>query len=153
MKIRTLICSLVLMLSAESHAGDVLPYQVLVEGEGRPVYLIPGLASPGLVWDDLATRLRAAGYQTPRSDPGRVCRSAAVAPATISCRKCEARLPKNSNQTPVRNRSLSATAWAVSWRSGWPPRCLMRSPLRWRWMACHNLGALHDASATAENQS
>jgi len=63
-KIRTLICSLVLMLSAESHAGDVLPYQVLVEGEGRPVYLIPGLASPGLVWDDLATRLRAAGYQT-----------------------------------------------------------------------------------------
>lgn len=40
------------------------PYHVETEGEGRPIYLIPGLASPGSVWNDLAERLRSRGYQT-----------------------------------------------------------------------------------------
>lgn len=44
---------------AESPAFDME-----VRGEGRPVFMIPGLASPGSVWEDLAGQLRGLGYQT-----------------------------------------------------------------------------------------
>lgn len=64
MKFQTMIALLVLTASTALNASNDRAYQVVVEGEGRPVYLIPGLASPGLVWDDLAARLRDAGYQT-----------------------------------------------------------------------------------------
>ncbi len=45
-------------------ADEPRPYRVDSAGEGRSVWLVPGLASPGWVWDDLAGRLRAAGYRT-----------------------------------------------------------------------------------------
>ena len=54
----------ILSASAPARSAEVLPYHVETRGEGRPVYLIPGLASPGSVWDDLAERLRGQGYQT-----------------------------------------------------------------------------------------
>lgn len=40
------------------------PYRAESSGEGRAVYLLPGLSNPGWVWDDLAGRLREAGYRT-----------------------------------------------------------------------------------------
>jgi N-formylmaleamate deformylase len=49
-------------IAIEARAAD--PYHVDIQGQGRPVYLIPGLASPGEVWDDLAVHLRSQGYQT-----------------------------------------------------------------------------------------
>jgi len=39
-------------------------FDMEVQGEGRPVYMIPGLASAGSVWDGLAGQLRELGYQT-----------------------------------------------------------------------------------------
>ncbi|MBY6204805.1 alpha/beta fold hydrolase [Halomonas denitrificans] len=45
-------------------ADDPRPYRVDTAGEGRSIWLIPGLSNPGHVWDDLAGRLRAAGYRT-----------------------------------------------------------------------------------------
>lgn len=57
--------SAVLAASATpAQAAESPPYHSEVRGEGRPVYLIPGLASPGSVWNDLAARLRDQGYQT-----------------------------------------------------------------------------------------
>ncbi len=52
----------ILLAAASTVLAD--PYRVDSSGEGRAVYLVPGLASPGWVWDDLAGRLRAAGYRT-----------------------------------------------------------------------------------------
>jgi pimeloyl-ACP methyl ester carboxylesterase len=60
-----LLTLFVLLLAAlTARADNLRPYAVDSEGEGRPVWLIPGLASPGWVWDDLAERLRDAGYRT-----------------------------------------------------------------------------------------
>ncbi|NKI33621.1 alpha/beta hydrolase [Wenzhouxiangella sp. XN79A] len=59
--LRTTLAPLLLLLTATASAD---PYRVESSGEGRAVYLVPGLASPGWVWDDLAARLRAAGYRT-----------------------------------------------------------------------------------------
>jgi len=52
-----------ILFSVMSTAGAD-PYRVDSAGEGRAVYLVPGLASPGWVWEDLAGRLREAGYRT-----------------------------------------------------------------------------------------
>lgn len=59
--LRAALASMLLLLAATASAD---PYRVESSGEGRAVYLLPGLASPGWVWDDLAGRLRAAGYRT-----------------------------------------------------------------------------------------
>ncbi len=45
-------------------ADDPRPYRVESAGEGRSIWLIPGLSNPGHVWDDLAGRVRKAGYRT-----------------------------------------------------------------------------------------
>ena len=52
------------MLLASASTAIADPYRTESAGEGRAVYLVPGLASPGWVWNDLAERLRAAGYRT-----------------------------------------------------------------------------------------
>ncbi len=45
-------------------ADDPRPYRVESAGEGRALWLVPGLSSPGWVWNDLAQTLREAGYRT-----------------------------------------------------------------------------------------
>ena len=61
---RAMFLLIAMTLVATAQSAGPPPYQVEIEGDGRPVYLIPGLASPGSVWDDLAARLRELGYQT-----------------------------------------------------------------------------------------
>lgn len=53
-----------LLAAFSARADDGRPYSVDTNGNGQPVWLVPGLASPGWVWDDLAERLRDAGYRT-----------------------------------------------------------------------------------------
>jgi N-formylmaleamate deformylase len=52
------------MLCVLDTVAEIRPFEVETSGEGRAIYLIPGLASPGSVWDDLAAHLREQGYQT-----------------------------------------------------------------------------------------
>ena len=59
-----LLVSTLLVLAAEFVHADERPFSIDTDGEGRPVYLIPGLSNAGDVWDDLAARLRQAGYRT-----------------------------------------------------------------------------------------
>lgn len=54
----------VIMIFTVTAQAESTAFETEVQGEGRPVYMIPGLASPGSVWDDLAGRLRELGYQT-----------------------------------------------------------------------------------------
>jgi len=61
---RTTILALILLITAAIESRAAQPFHIQTEGEGRPVYLIPGLASPGSVWDDLGAHLRRQGYQT-----------------------------------------------------------------------------------------
>ncbi len=58
-----LVC-LSLILSTQLQAESIAPYTVDTQGEGPPIYFIPGLASPGEVWADLAAELRDLGFQT-----------------------------------------------------------------------------------------
>ena len=60
---RVLFLLAAMTLGVNAQSAEPPPYHVEIEGDGRPVYLIPGLASPGSVWDDLAGRLRERGYQ------------------------------------------------------------------------------------------
>lgn len=53
-----------LVLVAEFVHSDERPFSIDSAGEGRPVFLVPGLSNAGDVWDDLAVRLREAGYRT-----------------------------------------------------------------------------------------
>ena len=52
------------LLSPCEAAESPAPFEAETAGEGRSVYLVPGLSSPGWVWSDLAARLREAGYRT-----------------------------------------------------------------------------------------
>lgn len=52
------------MLCVLDTVAEIRPFEMETSGEGRAIYLIPGLASPGSVWDDLAAHLRKQGYQT-----------------------------------------------------------------------------------------
>lgn len=62
---RTAFIALSLVVAASAHArSDAAPYSAERTGEGRSVYLIPGLSNAGDVWDDLAARLRENGYRT-----------------------------------------------------------------------------------------
>ncbi len=59
-----LFVAALLLLSAEALRADANAFEMRSLGsEGRTVYLIPGLASPGSVWDDLAETLVSAGYR------------------------------------------------------------------------------------------
>ncbi|MCC5866596.1 MAG: alpha/beta hydrolase [Wenzhouxiangella sp.] len=59
------VCLIVcLSLSTQLWAEQIPPYTVDIQGEGAPVYFIPGLASPGEVWDELAGELRELGFQS-----------------------------------------------------------------------------------------
>ncbi len=60
---RVLIC-LAMGLSLPAHADEAAAYSVDVRGDGPPVYFIPGLASPGEVWEELAAELRDLGFQS-----------------------------------------------------------------------------------------
>ena len=62
--IPSLLVCLSLNLSTQLQAEPIAPYIVDTQGEGPPVYFIPGLASPGEVWADLAAELRDLGFQT-----------------------------------------------------------------------------------------
>lgn len=64
MMIRWILSALVLAAAVTVEAADNQAYVVDIQGEGPPVYLIPGLASPGSVWDELAADLREHGFQT-----------------------------------------------------------------------------------------
>ena len=60
-----LMFSALCVFAAMKVEADQSPAYVLdIQGEGPPVYFIPGLASPGSVWDDLAAEMRAMGHQT-----------------------------------------------------------------------------------------
>jgi len=60
-----LMFSALCVFAAMKVEADQSPAYVLdIQGEGPPVYFIPGLASPGSVWDELAAEMRAMGYQT-----------------------------------------------------------------------------------------
>jgi len=50
--------------SADSAGIDAHPFAIETAGQGRSVYLVSGLSNAGDVWDDLAARLRQAGYRT-----------------------------------------------------------------------------------------
>lgn len=45
-------------------ANEPRPYRIESAGDGRAIWLVPGLSSPGWVWNDLAETLREAGYRT-----------------------------------------------------------------------------------------
>ena len=60
----TIAATMAITAATTTNAAAPPPYHAQVHGEGRPVYLIPGLASPGSVWDELAERLRGQGFQT-----------------------------------------------------------------------------------------
>lgn len=64
MIVRFLVSTLILLAATSVQAGPPRPFVMDVAGEGRPVYLIPGLASPASVWDELAGHLHENGYQT-----------------------------------------------------------------------------------------
>lgn len=64
MIIRFFVSALILLAAAKVEAGAPRPFVMDIAGEGRPVYLIPGLASPASVWDELAGHLQGRGYQT-----------------------------------------------------------------------------------------
>lgn len=51
------------MIAAEA-ANEPAVYQVDSAGQGRSIWLVPGLSNPGWVWNDLAERLRTHGYRT-----------------------------------------------------------------------------------------
>lgn len=54
-----------LFLSAAERVGaDDRPFSIESAGQGRAIYLIPGLTNSGDVWDDLVGRLQDAGYRT-----------------------------------------------------------------------------------------
>ncbi|MFU8832883.1 MAG: alpha/beta fold hydrolase [Wenzhouxiangella sp.] len=57
------IATLFLLVSNLTRA-EQYPFEFDSAGSGRDVYLIPGLSNSGDVWDDLAGRLRTAGYRT-----------------------------------------------------------------------------------------
>ena len=56
--------AILLVLAAEIAAAEAGPFAIESAGEGRDVYLIPGLSNAGDVWDPLAAQLRQAGYRT-----------------------------------------------------------------------------------------
>lgn len=61
---KRLLLSALLVLGAQLAVAERPAYQArTLEGSGRTVYLIPGLASPGGVWDGLASDLVAEGYR------------------------------------------------------------------------------------------
>lgn len=64
MIIRFFVSALILLAAAKVEAGPPQPFVMDFAGEGRPIYLIPGLASPASVWDELAGHLQDRGYQT-----------------------------------------------------------------------------------------
>ena len=59
-----LLAGLILNVSTHLQAEPTPPYAINTQGEGPPVYLIPGLASPGEVWDELSAELRDLGFQS-----------------------------------------------------------------------------------------
>ena len=59
-----LLACLLLNLSTQLQAEPIPPYTVDTKGEGAPIYFIPGLASPGEVWDELAAEVRELGFQS-----------------------------------------------------------------------------------------
>jgi pimeloyl-ACP methyl ester carboxylesterase len=59
-----LVFSTLLVLAAQSIRAETVAWEARSLGEGhRTVYLIPGLASPGSVWDDLAEALVDSGHR------------------------------------------------------------------------------------------
>lgn len=60
---RMMMAAVVMLMAAQADANAPAFEISAVGDEGRVVYLLPGLASPGSVWDLLAEELLAQGYQ------------------------------------------------------------------------------------------
>lgn len=61
---KRILLSALLVIGAQLAAAERPTYQTkTLEGSDRTVYLIPGLASPGSVWDELADELVAEGHR------------------------------------------------------------------------------------------
>lgn len=59
-----IVNAVLVLLASTAAVAEPPPFVAESAGEGRSVYLVPGLSSPGWVWDDLAGRLHDAGYRT-----------------------------------------------------------------------------------------